>query len=251
MTRIERTIRTRGYEMDASGVIPLSVLASYMEHVRWESIGEPDFPLRDYWRRGVMRAQRVELFETVRFGLELDIECWLARVGRTSLDLAHRVSRTDSRALVALAVVTVVNLGAEGRPAPLDEGILKLLSDGPLPNVEALAENAPPEAFVRRIEVAPSDQDVLQHVNHARYLDFVEDTHFFGARAGGYGPRSEQALKRARSVAISYEREASAGMLLEARSWPLASDPLAFGCELYREDDGELIARASVGVARS
>jgi acyl-CoA thioesterase FadM len=247
--RIERTIHTRGYEMDASGAIPVSVLASYMEHVRWESVGEPDYPLRDYWRRGVMRAQRLEVFEDVRFALELNIECWLARVGRTSLDLAHRVSRADTGALVALAVVTAINLGAEGRPEPLAEGLSALLADGPQPSVEALAESAPSDAFVRRFEVSPSDQDVLQHVNHARYLDFVEDTRFFGARAGGYKARSEQALKRAKNVAISYEREASAGTLLEARSWALASDPLGFGCEIHRAEDGQLIARARVGVA--
>ena len=226
MKRIERTIRTRGYEMDSSGVIPLSVLASYMEHARWESIGQPDFPLRDYWKRGVLRAQRVEVFEHVRFGLELNIECWLARVGRTSFDLAHRVSRADTGALVALAAVTAINLGPQGRPEPLAEGISQLLSEGPLPAVETLAESAPPEAFVRRFEVSPSDLDVLQHVNHARYIDFVEDSRFFGARA------SAQELKRARSMAISYEREAPAATLLEARSWALASDPFGFGCEI-------------------
>jgi len=246
--RIERTIQTRGYEMDASGLIPVSGLASYLEHVRWESVGEPDYPLRDYWRRGVMRAQRLEVFETVRFALELNIECWLARVGRTSLDLAHRIVRADTGRLVALGVVTAVNLGAEGRPEPLDDGILKLLSEGPQQAVEPLDEHAPAHAFVRRIEVSPSDQDILQHVNHARYLDFVEDTRFFSARANGYEERSELALGRARTIAISYEREASAGTLLEARTWALASDPLGFGCELYRADDGELVARARVGV---
>ena len=251
MKRIERTIRTRGYEMDASGAIPPSVLASYMEHVRWETVGQPDFPLRDYWRRGVLRAQRLEVHENVGFGRELNIECWLARVGRTSFDLAHRVLYADSGALVALAAVTAINLGSQGRPEPLGEGILELLSDGPLPAVEPLAEHAPPHAFVRQLVVSPSDQDVLQHVNHARYLDFVQDSLFFGARAEGYGERSARALERARSIAISYEREASAGTLLEARSWALGSDPLGFGCELYRAEDGELIARARVGVVAS
>src|SRR6185295_3154953 len=135
--------------MDASGVIPLSGLASYLEHVRWESVSEPDYPLRNYWRRGVLRAQRLEAFESVRFGVELKIECWLARIGRTSLDLAHRVRRSDTDALVALGMVTAINLGADGRPEPLADGIRELLGEGPQSAVEALNEHAPPDAFVR------------------------------------------------------------------------------------------------------
>ena len=202
--------------MDASGVIPLGVLASYMEHTRWQSIQGSEFRLAHYWRRGVIRAQHIEILEPVRFDVELSIDCSVGRIGRTSLDLCHRLRRQSDGRLVAQATVTAVNLDEAGRPTPLDPGAEELLGDPPaLPSV-ALDGQAPRSAWAREITVCPSDQDVLQHVNHARYIDFVEDTRALAARAGAYAEAGETAQRPARRIAISYERQAAFGDTLQS-----------------------------------
>jgi acyl-CoA thioesterase FadM len=247
MRRLERLITTRGYEMDASGVIPLGVIASYLEHTRWQSVADSEFRLAAYWKRGVIRAQHIEILEPVRFDTELSIDCTVGRIGRTSFDLCHGVRRAGQ--LVARATVTAVNLDEAGRPAPLDPGARELLGEPPaLPGI-TLAVEAPEAAWTREITVCPSDQDVLQHVNHARYIDFVEDTRALAARAGAYGGASEAAQRSARRIAISYEREAAFGDVLLAATWVLDGANEAFGFELRRfSAELELVVRARVEV---
>jgi len=244
LRRIERSVTTRGYEMDASGFIPLSVLASYMEHVRWQSMGEPAYPLRNYWRRGMIRAQRIEQFLPVVHDEELSIDCTLGRVGKTSLDLCHRMVRKRDGALVAHAAATAVNIGSDGRPTPLAAGISELLGEPVEPDAPALEQAAPDGAWEREIVVCPSDQDLLQHVNHARYIDFMEDTRVLAAHAGAFGAEAARAGQPSRRVWIAYERQASVGMTLRARAWAVGADA-AFGCELLHA--GELVARARLG----
>ena len=249
MRRLERLVTTRGYEMDASGVIPLSVLASYMEHTRWQSMQGSEFPLAHYWQRGVIRAQHLEVLEPVRFDVELSVDCSVGRIGRTSLDLCHRLRRVDDGKLVVHATVTAVNLDEAGRPTPLDPAATELLGEAPpLPGV-ALELPAPPSAWTREITVCPSDQDVLQHVNHARYIEFVEDTRALAARAGAYGSAGEAAQRLPRRIAISYERQAAFGDTLAAATWPLEGESPAFGFELRRlSRERELVVRARVEV---
>jgi acyl-CoA thioesterase FadM len=249
MRRLERLITTRGYEMDASGVIPLGVLASYMEHTRWQSVADSEFRLATYWKRGVIRAQHIEMLEPVRFDTELSIDCTVGRLGRTSLDLCHHVRRLGDGRLVARATVTAVNLDDLGRPAPLDAGAQELLGDPPALPSAAFSGEAPGSVWTREITVCPSDQDVLQHVNHARYIDFVEDTRALAARAGAYGSASEAAQLSPRRIAISYERQAAFGDVLKAITWRLEENRHAFGFELRREStELELVARARVEV---
>lgn len=250
MRRIERRIVPRGYEMDATGTIPVGVIASYLEHARWESVVERDFPLRNYWRRGVIRAQRIEIAQRIRFGVEISVELWLGRVGRTSLDLAHRVTRVDTGEVVARAVATAVNLGPDGKPAPLDAGVEALLAPGEMLEPLPLEPSVSELAFKRTLVVCPSDQDVLQHVNHARYIDFVEDARFFAARAGAYAGRDEAAAAPVERLAIAYEREAAAGTELEVVTWSIAEHARAFGFEIRRADDGSIVSRARIETAR-
>ena len=232
--------------MDASGVIPLSVIAGYLEHIRWQSITDSEFRLSTYWKRGVIRAQHIELLEPVSFDTELSIDCTVGRIGRTSFDLCHRVRRKGQ--LVAQATVTAVNLDDGGRPAPLDPAAEELLGEPPALPRAALEGVAPASAWIREITVCPSDQDVQQHVNHARYIDYVEDTRAIAARAGAYAGASAAALP-ARRIAISYERQAAFGDVLTAATWPLDGADQAFGFELRRKStEPELVVRARVDV---
>jgi acyl-CoA thioesterase FadM len=245
MRRFERSLRTRGYEMDSTGYIPVSMLASFMEHTRWQSMQDPDFGLTRYWRRGVLRAQRIEVLERVTFDIELVIDCVVGRIGKTSFDLCNQMRRREDGALVARGVATAVNLGERGRPTPIDPAAAELVRATPdFPPLELVP--APPGAWTREITVCPSDQDIQQHVNHARYLDFVEDTRAFALRAGAYAGARELAERPLRRVAISYEREASVGDTLRAATWPLA-DGTGFGVELRRiSAESELLTLARV-----
>jgi acyl-CoA thioesterase FadM len=237
---IERTLITRGYEMNASGRIPVSTFLRYFEHTRWEAMADPHYDLRSYWQRGVIVAQKLEVLQHVGFAKALRVSAALARVGRTSLEFVHTM-RLETGEKIARASTVAVNLGPTG-PKPVPDGARSLVVDEVGPEVAPLEQHAPSDAWTRNVTVAYSDQDVLGHVNQARYVDYVEDTRAVAAKEGALGKAASSAVHK---LWIEYARETTYGTELRILLWRLAGDS-AVGCEIRRISDGEIVARARV-----
>jgi acyl-CoA thioesterase FadM len=250
LRRIERTLVPRGYEMDATGRIPAATLARYLEHLRWEAMVDPDYRLRAVWTRGVVRAQRIEIVAPLRFGQEIRVSACVGRVGRTSLEFVHRVELVRSGELVLRAAATGVNLDGDGRPQPLPAAAHEIVTDEPAPEASPIPKLAPASAFTRELVVAPSDQDIQQHVNQARYIDFVEDTRALGAREQAFGGiHAAPASGVLRRVSIEYERQARFGERLRLACWGVDGEPQTFAAEIRHAERDEVVARARVDVA--
>lgn len=241
----ERRIRVRGYEINSSGRVPPAMLARWGEHVRWEGLQSPEYGLNRFWQRGVIRAQRLQTFAPVSYGSELNVRMWVARVGTTSYDLANRFEHASGE-LAALVKVTVVNLGS-GRPTPVAPEFRDYVREEPLPEVSAPEPVQPSEPFVRALDVVPSDQDLLGHVNHARYLDFIEDTRCLAWQAGAYGPDAGELVQHARRLAVDYDAEATWGTRIEVITWR-AGVAGGFHFQIRRADDGRVLTRAQVSL---
>ena len=98
----------------------------------------------------------------------------------------------------------------------------------------------------RAIDVRPSDQDLQQHVNHARYADFVEDTRWYCAQAGGYGEGTWDGPTR--KLAIAYEQEARVGDGVMARTWRTEGRPGYLEFALVKSS-GAVATRARIGLS--
>jgi acyl-CoA thioesterase FadM len=209
---------TRGYEISSSGHVSASQYLKYLEHIRWSMIsGSEKLPFRRFWLLAVVRSQVLEIRRQVSFDVELELTMWMSRLGKTSVDLSHDIVRVSDGSLVARSTATIVSLDANRRPSPIDAAAREYLVERETVAPERF-EGAPPEdAWERPVDVRPSDHDLQQHVNHARYADFVEDTRWFCASAGGYGPGEWETPPW--KVAISYEQEARVGDGLIARTW--------------------------------
>lgn len=236
--RTHQSIQVRGYEMNASGSIPPAVVLRYAEHARWQALGSGS-PLE--FQRGVVRAQKLQCFETISYPAELAIETWISRVGRTSFDFSQRIQRDGARR-VALVTCTVVCLDDGGAPAAVPGAIRGLVLEDELPAVEVLSDDPPADAWSQELTVVPSDQDILQHVNQARYADFVDNTRQLAAAAGVY-PALPAIPGR---LWVEYRRENQSGERLRMLTWPIRPEPLALGFELRRVRDGETVFRARV-----
>jgi acyl-CoA thioesterase FadM len=94
--------------------------------------------------------------------------------------------------------------------------------------------------------VRASDLDLLRHVNHAKYLDYVEDGRVMAARAGAYGEQDSAGEKRARQVVVVYHQQAVLGDELELATWALAAPPGGFGFELHHVGEAAPLCRAWV-----
>jgi acyl-CoA thioesterase FadM len=235
-------ITSRGYELASHGTLPVAAYLRYLEHLRWRTISRSEkIPLRLFWTMGVVRAQVIEIRQHVAFDVELELSMWVSRVGRTSIELSHDITRVEDGALVAQSTATIVTLDDERRPAPVKDGAREFVVDRPRVTAERLESEPPSGAWRRSIDLRPSDQDLQQHVNQARYADFVEDARLFCARDGGYGSGNWDAAPR--RFVIAYESEARVGDSVEAVSWPAPGRERAADFVL-RKENGQIATRA-------
>jgi acyl-CoA thioesterase FadM len=237
LTTIGYTIR--GIELDASGSVPPGWFSRIFEHTRWQIFTMDEFSLRDRMEGGVARAGTYEYGVPLTYQDELEIATWVARVGRTSFDFGHRITRLRDGAIAARARMTVVNLGPDG-PAPLDPIIATLVADEPTPPVRPWPEGERSESWRRRWVVRPSDQDSFRHVNQARYVDYIDDTRWFATQAGE--PAGVEGSLA--GLSVEYRRETHAGEQIQMETWVTGDRARAY--ELTRQSDGEVLARGQV-----
>jgi YbgC/YbaW family acyl-CoA thioester hydrolase len=217
---LEREITTRAYELDSHGLIPPAVLLRYLEHTRWEAGYDRGSAMSGLFHGGsrmVVRGQRLSVARPLRRGEHLVISLWLEELGRTSMTMGQRVVERATGEELATSTVVGVSIDAAGRPVALPDAVRALLAPTGRPHARIEVQDAPPGAFVTRTTVRPSDTDVLQHVNHARYADWVEDARALGIAAGalGAGVRWTPPTR----LSIEYTRECLVGQPVELLAW--------------------------------
>ncbi|MFC1609895.1 hypothetical protein ACFL6C_02965 [Myxococcota bacterium] len=252
MTLLEVRLKTRGYELDADSRVPPHIWLRYLEHLRWETASRGPEELVELFRQGhafVVVKQGLEVIDDVGFGTELLGTIWIGRAGRSSLDFCHALYRLPERDVVAVGRVTVVYLALAGKPTPLP-GFLRQTESEPPPvplDFVGLIDSPTPEgAFQRSYRVRAADLDLLGHVNHASFATFYDDARIAAASAGAYGPVSERAGGRLRTMTIEYKGQALLADQLQVSTWLVGSDPLTMALELRRS--GELLSRATLAL---
>ena len=226
----------RGIELDASGSVSPGWFSRILEHTRWRVFTLDDRSVRHLMDNVVARAGTFEYGLPLSYEDELEIATWVARVGRTSFDFAHRIVRSSDGAVVARGRMTVVNLGPDG-PAPLDPSASSYVNHEPAPSVRPWPEGDRLQSWKREWIVRPSDQDSFRHVNQAKYVDYIDDTRWFAARAGQAagldGPLA--------ALSVEYVREAHAGERVQMETWVTGDRARAY--ELTLQPTGEVLCR--------
>jgi acyl-CoA thioesterase FadM len=237
LTAVRYTIR--GIELDATGSVSPGWFSRIFEHTRWQVFSMDDYALRGLMEGGVARAGTFEYGVPLSYQDEVEIETWVARVGRTSFDFGHRIVRLGDEAIAARARMTVVNLGPEGS-APIDPIVATFVLDEPTPAVRPWPEGDRVQSWKRRWIVRPSDQDSFRHVNQARYVDYIDDSRWFASEAGE--PAGLEG--RLAGLSVEYLRETHAGEQVQMETWVTGDRSRAY--ELTRQPTGEVLTRGQV-----
>lgn len=239
------TFEARAHDLDNTGTVGAAALVRLTETQRWHVFAGP---LRGIFGRAVVRAQSIEMRASAGFGEALEMEMWVARVGRTSALFGHTVRALSHPDVpVAELSVTIVATDATGRPEPIGE-----VARAALVQREALETvrdfPAHPEAAYRhRFPVQHHDLDLLQHINQARYTDFVNSARHAAVQAEAFPADFDGARGLAR-MDLAYDDEARLGAALSAYSWVV--DANTVGVELCRDEDGKVITRARLTLNR-
>lgn len=237
-------VQTRGYELDATRFIPPAVLVRYMEWGRWELFNSKEIVLHQSINSVVVATQSLAILSPVRERTDLQVKAWLSRVGTTSMDIAQLILDKATDAPIAIGRATLVNVGKDGRPFPVSDSTRKLVENAPVGYDEGrfpTIEVREPQTDVRSMErrVMASEIDLLRHVNHSRYVDYVEDARklLFPDQAS-----LDQTIS---GLTVEYVREALHGNVLTIKSWPLEDGRLVQS-QISRDD--QVLANAIVSL---
>ena len=251
MTWVRCPIRIRGYELDPTGLLPPSAFLRYMEHLRWEALGGGQTQVGLLFKdrhRALIVAQALEVERAVGVGEEVEGTMWIGQVGRTSLEFRNRFELVPGGWLVARGTATAVYLDARDLPTPVPEAIHGAQEegpDGPI-DLEPPEGEVPAGAWTRQFSIRPTDLDLFAHVNHARYLDYVEDTRWLAAADGAYEALPIPARRRPHRLAIHYVRQAVLGDLLEASTWVVEGERPVLAFDLRHPGEERPVCRAVV-----
>jgi len=234
----------RGIELDGTGSVSPGWFSRLFERGRWQAFTSSDSFFDNQMSGGVARAGNYEYNLPLGYGDEVEIATWVARVGRTSFDFGHRMTRLSDGLIAARARMTVVKVGPDG-PAPFDPIISTLVIDEPAPAARPWPAGEPTQTWKRQWVLCPSDQDSFRHVNQARYVDYIDDTRWFAAQAGV--PAGTEG--RLAGLSVEYLREAHAGQCVEMETWVTGERTRAYS--LSRQPSGDLLARGQVFEAES
>jgi acyl-CoA thioesterase FadM len=276
---IERAIRTRGYECDARRTVSLPNIFSYLEHLRWEWIQQPELGLLSHLHQGcffVVHEQTAEILRRVPMSTEVVLRGSFEHVGRSRAVVRHSVVRASDDALLVDARVTGCWLGANRRLARIPDETRAAAAVDVERSVEVAPDAetadrcidghsdsflAPPEQVYRsrglelplpepdalsedasefEVIVRDSDLDIFAHVNASNWLRFVDDARLDAVRSGRLGPLFGGAIQRA---AIHHPKEACQGDRLVVRTWSPTPDTLA--ALVFK--DGVVACRAAFG----
>ena len=229
MRRFTFPLPVRAYELGPRSVATPAAIARWLEHLRWEA-ARPDasnmVSLFQNGGRTVVRKQRIWFERPIGWEQGLVGEVWLQRIGRSSFDLGQIIREDDGGAIRVAALITGVYLGPSNRPEPLPDFLRA--HEAPDPSTadrvaaaldDTFSADVPSDAAEHRIEVLPSHLDLLEHVNQARYVEWLDDVRVM-VRSGSEARRRALEDEILREVVLVYDSEIRLNETAVIRAWP-------------------------------
>ena len=223
-TRIELPYRVRFDECGADGLARAAAHLRWAQDVAWVHSAEAGFDRAWYAARGLawlVRCLRLDLVAPLRSGQAVSVSTEVVGWRRV---WARRVSETrtgaedgpDPSQLIATVTTDWVLLGPNGAPARVPDEILDAFAVR-LPSFEPgrlspLHPSAQAAITAASLTVRRQELDPMGHVNHAVYLDWLEES---VAAAGG----GDDLTRLPRRYRLEYDRSAEPGARLGSATW--------------------------------
>jgi acyl-CoA thioester hydrolase len=255
--RFTRLFKVRHYELDAFGYVNGVNLVRYMQEAAIEASSDLGFSPEWYSEHGVgwvVRRLSVRYFAPARYGDEVKADTWLSglRGVRSIREYDLSLRRDGQRVARGRAEWVYMNFHT-GEPTRIPDAWANAftLKDKPEELGVRLADpyaTQNPRQHTSRRRVEFHQLDTVQHVNHAVYLQWIDEAFMEGLRALGHAP--EQTLQDGwRALQTGHEIQYFAAAVhqenIELVSWigESAPDGAAWTHEIYNADTRKLLAR--------
>ena len=237
--RIEEGVRVRFDECGADGAARVSAHLRWAQDVAWRHSELAGFDRAWYAARGMtwlVRCLRLDVLAPATSGQALRVSTEV--IGWRRVWARRRSEIRADGPLLATAHTDWVLLGANGQPVRVPAEILAVFA-GALPTFEperVPPAQAPSHADRRTLAVRRQELDPMGHVNHAVYLDWLEEA----MEAAGGQADLDRLPRRYR---LEYERPAEPGAALRATTWRDAGGDWRYG---LTTTEGTELLRASL-----
>ena len=228
----------------AVGGKKFSAYARLLEEAAILASTEAGYPPQWYVRENtawVIRRSTIECAAPLPADADLEITTWVADFRRVRSRREYEVYVPPGAVPALTAHTDWVYLDrATGRPRRIADPMMRaFVPDGPLPalpRVPVTLPFAPADAVAVARDVAAEDVDALDHVNNARYFDYVEEAARVVVGADLRAVRHD----------LEYLAEARAGDRLCCRCWPIESrgPGIETAAEILLAADGTPLTRA-------
>jgi acyl-CoA thioester hydrolase len=263
MRPFSRRFRVRHYELDSFGHVNNAVYVNHMQEAAIEASTDGGFGPAWYSENGarwVIRQLSIRYYLPAEYGDELEVTTWVSQVRRVTTTREYAIARVSDAARVARARVTWVYLDRDtSQPKRLPSQFATVME--PTDEVEELGirlqkPRATEDAFRYRTtrRVQSYELDTSQHVNHAVYLNWIEQAYFDALRSAGHPvqqTREEGWLALQGGHEIQYFHPAVDADQIEIHSWICEMGKVrgAWTHEIYCTNRNVLLAREySLGI---
>ena len=205
-----RTFRVRFSECNAYGQAGTAHLVRYLIETAWDWGAANQLGMRESSELGLIwpiRETEIEQFRPLRYNDSVDFTIWALKWRRVSGVRVFEIRLSGTGELIAQGANHVACLDSVTmRPTAFPDHLLKkfLLDDPPEIPYRRFPKAPPvPEGsyrIQRRVEWC--DLDLLDHVNHAIYIDYAEEAAMRALAATGWSP----ARLRERGLAVANRR---------------------------------------------
>jgi acyl-CoA thioester hydrolase len=264
MRRYTRAFSVRHYELDSFGHVNNAVYVNYMQEAAIEASADAGFGPDWYRAQGtnwVIRKLSIRYLLPAFYRDKLEVTTWISEVRRATCTREYEIMRPKDAARIARARVQWVYLDSstgriarlpseiDERFAPTDEAAEDLGI-----HIQKAQKTEGAFRYRTRRRVQTFELDTLQHVNHAVYLNWIEQAYFDALRTAGHPverttPRTWLALQGGHD--IEYFEPAFDNEEIEVTSWvcELGRVRGAWTHEIHSVDREKLLAREySLGI---
>ena len=261
---LTRNFRIRAYECDANGHLHSTNYLRFMQETAFDATADAGYDWDRYNRlnrQWLIHESYIQFKQPLFYNDQVQVKTWVSDFRRVTSRRAYEFTDLKDGSLVAHGWSDWVFLDAESsRPARIPSGLADAFFPEGLPDSFPRREpfpKAPPPpngVFKSRREVAFDDLDSMQHVNNARYLDFVNECGYQVTTHFGWPWQRMQAEGAAiylRDLHIEYLQPAVLDDELEIATWVsnVRRSTSTRHFTIRRIQDGELLVRVNAGSA--
>lgn len=227
--------KIRASEVDTSGKITLPSICSLFQEVAGNHALLLNFDITDLHKQGltwVLHRMDIKIDRFPQWRESITIETWPAAGDALRAYRNYRILDSDNKELgVCLSYWMMINMKSR-RPTRMTQEVLDTRLSDRDHVLEVRSDRIPKvgnETSEKKIPVRRSDLDMNQHVNNARFLEWMLE------------PLNEGQISRVNKIDITFLRESVKGDIISSKVQPVEHDSTLH--QLENQDD-EIIALA-------